>query len=363
MKTSSSLLVSRTRRRAQRGGALLAVMWLSAALAAIGFAVATRVRAETDHVSTEAEGMRAHYLATGSVERAIQWMIWGPTTGPNGQPRFWRQNDQRLRMTYPSGDVVVEMIPESSKLSINRGTTDELTRVISAITRDAVQARNIAAAIIDWRGGGGGTGLGNGVGAGNTSGASGLGSYYSQLGQTFQPPHASFREIEELLFVRGVTPELFYGNFVSDGAGQLYPVGGLRDALSVWGSSGPYNVNAASPAVLESVGLSPAAIQWILERRQFAPIEQVAEIPGVGAAASRLTTFGVRIWTLRATARLRLPDGSPSDVVRTASATVKQFVDPLHSVMPVHVLRFNENEWSQFALAPPAVPLPGGLLQ
>ncbi len=45
MRTSS-------RARAEKGGALLAVLWLSAALAAIALSVATTVRGETDRVST-----------------------------------------------------------------------------------------------------------------------------------------------------------------------------------------------------------------------------------------------------------------------------------------------------------------------
>jgi type II secretory pathway component PulK len=35
----------------EKGGALLTVLWLSAALAAIAFSVATEVRSETDRVS------------------------------------------------------------------------------------------------------------------------------------------------------------------------------------------------------------------------------------------------------------------------------------------------------------------------
>ena len=76
------------RNLSQRGGALLAVLWLSAALAAIGVAVATTVRSETDRVSTSSDGLRAWYLASGSVERGIQWMLWGPSvTNPDGTPR------------------------------------------------------------------------------------------------------------------------------------------------------------------------------------------------------------------------------------------------------------------------------------
>src|SRR5271157_5393786 len=53
-----------------RGSALLAVLWLSAALAAIAFSLSTTVRGETERASTSVDGMRAYYLAVSAVDRA-----------------------------------------------------------------------------------------------------------------------------------------------------------------------------------------------------------------------------------------------------------------------------------------------------
>ena len=75
----------------RRGSALLTVLWLSACLAAIAFSVTSSVRAETDRVEASSSGLRAWYLATGAVERGIQWMMWGDAyRNPDGSPRFWR---------------------------------------------------------------------------------------------------------------------------------------------------------------------------------------------------------------------------------------------------------------------------------
>src|SRR5262249_565660 len=100
--------------RPHRGGALLAVMWLSAARAAIAFPPPPTVRAETERVGSASEGLRAWYLASGSVDRGIQWMLWGGDyRNPNGTPRFWEFNQPRMYMSYPTGDAVVEVIPEA----------------------------------------------------------------------------------------------------------------------------------------------------------------------------------------------------------------------------------------------------------
>ena len=202
----------------QKGGALLTVLWVSAALAAIAFSVATRVRNESARVGSTADGLRAWYLAAGSVDRGIQWMLWGA----DFPDKFWQPKRTRLFFRYASGDVVVETFPESAKLNINTASLDDILRVVAAVSGNVAQAQEIAAAIVDWRGGGGAFddyygGIAPRMGAASVPGS------------TFRARHASFQEIEELLLVRGMTPELYYGNYVSDSQGRLYPTGGLRD--------------------------------------------------------------------------------------------------------------------------------------
>src|ERR1700690_542428 len=87
-----------------RGGALLAVLWLSAGLAAIALSVSANVRSETDRVSTAGEGLRASYLASGALERGILWVMWAASNSPapDGLPRFWTYNMRRLPMRFPS---------------------------------------------------------------------------------------------------------------------------------------------------------------------------------------------------------------------------------------------------------------------
>ncbi len=130
---------------------------MSAGLAAIAFSVSSTVRSETDRVGTSADGLRTSYLASGSVERGIQWMMWGGDyRNPNGTPRFWEQNLPRMVMHYTSGAAVVELIPPSSKMNLNPAPADDLYRVILAVSGDGGRARALASSIIDWRSGGGG---------------------------------------------------------------------------------------------------------------------------------------------------------------------------------------------------------------
>ena len=322
----------------KRGSALLTVLWLSAALAAIAFSVSSSVRAETDRVEAASNGLRAWYLATGAVERGIQWMAWGDSVrNEDGTARFWQYDAPRMNMNFPSGTAVVEMIPESAKMNVNEAGIDDLTKVITAVGGDAGKAREIAAAILDWRGG--------------SEGTSPNDQYYFGISPTFRARHASFEEIEELLFVRGMTPELFYGNFVADDKGALYATGGLRDCLSVWGSMGPFDANTVSPPLMAAIGVPPGVIPAIVARRTAQPFKDLGEVFAMGAPAGRIRIGGNYIWTLRASARLKRPNGTPSEVVRTASATVK-LVDRKRFNVPVHVLRWYDDAWSESAITP-----------
>jgi len=327
--------------RRRSGSALLMVLWLSAALAAIGFSLASTVRGEAERTSTALDGVRSYYLAIGGILRCQVELLWSIKFP--GQ-RTIKQGTTAMLYEFPSGTVRVEIIPETAKLDVNSTPVPELVRLLNALGEPPGRAEAIAAAIDSWRKPGEG-----GVPPGFS---------WSSL-PSFRVPHASFQEIEELLLVPGVTPDLFYGTYVptdaaepavaADGTptGRLAPRGGLMDCLTVYGSGPAVDANTAAPAVLAATGMPPFAIQALVERRQQAPLTQ-SELMGfmqsVGADTSRLRVEGNWIATLRATARLRLPDGKLSDLRRTVAAQMR-FQQP-NSKMAIDVLRWYDTAWS-----------------
>ena len=103
-------------------------------------------------------------------------------------------------------------------------------------------------------------------------------NHYLSLKPSFRARHASFEEIEELLLIRGMTPELFHGSYVRDNQGQLRPIVGLKECLSVYGGVGGFDVNTTAGALMRGLGVSPAAVAQIEARRRRQPIKSMDEV-------------------------------------------------------------------------------------
>ena len=229
--------------RTTRGSALLAVLWLSAALAAIAFALSTTVRGETERTSTALDGLRAYYLAAGAIDRAAVELLWSATTpGTRKIPVGARV----VHYTFPSGDADVEIIPDAAKLNVNRAPVDQMVRLMVALGIDPQRAAALATEIDQSRR--------------PDAGASTMLDNLTP-GSSFARPHASFQEIEELLLLKGITPDVFYGTYApaagQTGGPRLIRSGGLADCLTVYDSGPAVDANMAHPAVLAAAGLSP----------------------------------------------------------------------------------------------------------
>ena len=297
----------------QRGGALLAVLWLSAALSAIALTLALTVRTELERASGSVDSVRAYFLAEGAIEH-FQMLLAAPgyANTQDTPPGAFKPGQRRLRWDTPSGSVDLEITGEGGKL--NAYTTDAatLTRLFVVLGIDPIRAEGIAGGIVARR---------------------------ANRQSSFSGQPSSFTELEDLLGVGGMTPDIFYGWWVRPGdsggaisgpAGnsrRLIQLGGLAENLTVVDSG--VNANYASPAVLRAIGVPDGPLQGILQARETEVIENPA---GFGVASlgggQRLVGRGSMAYTVRATAQLR---GRPAR--RTVAALIRlaktQFEPPV----------------------------------
>jgi general secretion pathway protein K len=281
-----------------------------------------------DRAATASDDTRAYFLAQSAIARAILYIEWGrayPGT-------YYQPGMGPLQFHFPTGDVSVEVISESSKLNINNCLPADLFRLLLALGVAPDRAETIAEAAVDWRTFSPG------------SQPTAFDSFYLQQNPSFTATHTSFQEIEELLLVRGMTPDIFYGTWDRDDRVQpsrLTHRIGLRDCVSVY-ANGTFDVNTTPLPVLIASGLPPDAAAAIVEQRNIQPFPNPAAVraftQGMGPVAARLTTFGASMFTVRATARPRSRTGVLSDMKRTCAALIK-FAPPDSGAM-FHILRW-----------------------
>jgi general secretion pathway protein K len=307
------------------------VLWISAALAAIGFSLANTVRGETGRTSTELDEVRGYYLATGAVDRAAVELMWSVSS--QGERKI-KQGSAWVDYAFPTGVAHVELIPETAKLDVNSVPPERLMRLLAALGVEPGAAMEITRGILARRGGA-------------------SGALSQPPGPSFPEPGASFQELEELFLVKGITPEIFYGTYVpaqgdpGPGQARLLRRMGLVDCLSVFGSNNQVDANTADPAVLAALGMTPDGIQLLLRQRRMAPLtpERLGQlVPMLGPAGQLLRLEGHSILTIRATARVRLANGQLSDMTRTVAAQVKYM--PSGYSTPIHFLRWYDSTWS-----------------
>jgi general secretion pathway protein K len=314
---------------------------LAAGLAAIALTIANTVRGETERSSTDADGLKAYYLAAGGIDRMLLYLEKADSFRGADRRAVVQPITRMVLLNFPSGVVKGEIIPETSKLDVNKVSPKDLLNLLLAMGLEPDRAEQIQAGILDWRG------------SGRNGAVTAFDQYYLSLTPSFVSRHASLQEIEELLLVRGISPDLFYGSEIRDAQGQLVPHAGLRDCLSVFGSEGLLDVNTVEPAVMMSVGIPPDRAAAIYNLRKAAPIRSMREIgslrgPGTGRLGMENIVYGKPMAiTLRATAQLRLPNGQLSDVRRTVSEMVMLLAMESQLVKPgeplYHVMRWYEN--------------------
>ena len=289
-----------TDRGTDRGSALLTVLGAVAVLAAIGFATAAVARNALDRASVRADSNQAYFLARGGIEAALHEM-----SVRIGQKQPLPSGSHLRRYEFAGGIVEVSTVPENGKINVNRANRDSLGALMQSIGVAGGNAGLLADRILEYRGG-----LRNG-----------LPRRFAPVDpeaadrralSSFQRRAASIQMIEELLSVRGITPDLVYGRFepvrvANGGSRGLRRIGGLLRFLRTRGSA-MVDVNAASREVLIAAGLPPTLGDRLIAARRAHPIRRgdplLDEAARHGSRIPLVASGDASGWMLTATAQL-----------------------------------------------------------
>lgn len=258
MRTRTRLLNRR------QGSALLAVLWLAAALSAIAFTLSMTVRAELDRAALHVESVQAYFRAAGAIEGAILRME-NPSGGGTQNPlRGFIPGQRWMDFPFPGGVVRVEVAGDSGKLALQQAKPEALGRLIAACGVDPSAAIDLSIQILD------------------AGGREPWSRVNFEGTPTFEPRRASFQELEELLALPRITPDLFYGTYVKNADGALLRTGGLFRNLTMQ-PGGTIDVHYASPEMLRAAGLSDITIGHLLRVREERPLT-AEDLPVLGEA-------------------------------------------------------------------------------
>ncbi len=262
----------------QSGVALMMVLWVMVFLTVIVSEFAHSMRVEvniTRNFKEEAEALSLSEaglnLAFAEILKDIDYIA----SDNNGEAVFIKKGVDskediedkpfRKEIKLGSGNINYSVIDEDSKININNASRDAVVKLLELSGVEAGEMRDaIADSIEDWR---------DEDSLHRLNGAEEV--YYMSLPNPYHCKNGNFDTVEELLMVKGMTPQILYGNmeFASPSARkdneetENEKYAGIYQYLTVFGS-GTINMNTVPELLLRVVKGDEDAKNIILKRQE-----------------------------------------------------------------------------------------------
>jgi len=260
----------------QKAMSLIVVVYIVAALSMLAFALAFRSRITIKESQLLTERLQQDEIALAACAQALSILAADDQNlDCLDEPWFgWHELvpseavDQSIGRDDSSWQVIWTLVDESAKINVNLAAADLLLG-LECLDEAAV------ASILDWIDK---DDLPNPDGAEN--------DYYSGLEAAYSCKNGPIDNIEELLLVKGISLEIYYGYNLDEGDKHLSETGtdtaefidevpqngtpGLCDLLTVFGD-GRININTAPKQVLDTLPLlSDSAVSEIISMQKSA---------------------------------------------------------------------------------------------
>ena len=176
-----------------KGLVIIAVLWMVVVLMVMTAILGRKSRLDMKVCLARTEAVRCKWACRAGIEKAIA-VLNEDETENDGLLDLWSENPEDFNdIMLEQCWFTVRVIDESSKLNINAATKEQLLGLPEMV-------EEIADAIIDWR-----------DSDDMPSGAGVESGYYEGLTYGYLARNGPFRTLRELLMVKDVTEELFYG--------------------------------------------------------------------------------------------------------------------------------------------------------
>jgi general secretion pathway protein K len=272
----------------QRGVALLVVLWIFIFLFVVAFEFSTAVREEAAAAHRYSDETRGYYLAMAGFQRGLyEFINQQPGAAPLPQDQkkedaldgSWRED------SLGTGVFRFRLIDESGKININRVNEDLLRRVFTNLGVDASVRDILVDSIMDWR---------DPDDLHRTNGAEK--DYYLALSPSYTPKNGALDSVEDMLWIRGMTPQLFYGysdydDQSPDGQRRV----GLREIFTIDSPIDRVNLRTAGAEVIHALsGIPLEKCRAFVEERKKLSDKTIADLLpllGLGEGDAPLQLF------------------------------------------------------------------------
>jgi len=300
--------------RSQRGVALMMVLWIFMVLTVLVAEFSRGMRDEAVATQNMAEEVQARGVAMAGIGQALYRTLQTRQDNTEDEtaevdPDQWRPDGTWYDGEYGGGTFSVRMIDEDGKIPLNRVDEAMLRRVLTNVGVTGDEQEELTDAILDWR---------DADSMKRLHGAEA--DYYMSLPEPYMPKNGKFDAVEELLLVRGVTRDLFYGTGERPAAAKgglkidrdQQPPIALRDIFSVFNKTSNINVRYAPAPVLRAVmGGEEDDVQAVLDARGSDPgsaLTLVQAKVGDQAIARRLVDRHAKTMAIDARAKMQGAD-------------------------------------------------------
>jgi len=246
-----------------KGIALMIVLWTLTILMVIVFSFSYMARTETYSTLSFKNGANNKFFAEAGIERGLMELFYRQFYKDNSididSSQKWKIDGTPYQEQFGNGYYTVRITGEYGKVDINTASEVVLKNLFINLGIQSEEVDTIVDSIMDWKD------------PDNLRRLHGAESdYYTSLPNPYRAKDADFETVEELLMVKGMTPEILYGTNTRKGAINF---------LTVHSHQRNIDINTAPKEVLMALpGMSPDLADSIIEYRKSKEIETPNEI-------------------------------------------------------------------------------------
>ena len=296
-----------------RGMVLITVLWVVIVISFISLSLAAAVRVEMRAIEDSFDSERAFFMAKSAAE-----VVFRDLQKPDslkGSPVL--KEGGSYVVPFSSGEARVHLESNGGLININGASDRVLESMFASLGVDEPLRGQLVDSIIDWRD--------------PDDVPLPQGAEIADYGQVIRtgkrlPSNDSFASLDELMLVRNMTPQVFFGHIEVDEGDRSYRrIRGLRELITLGPERNHVNVNEASEDVLKALpGMTSESVaRIILERmRKSFDNEQdlVTRVPALQysesiehlSTVSVLTTGIVSVASVRPSGASRKPAARPA---------------------------------------------------